>query len=99
MMLLKAIEPIFLNGRIVEPEETFSCHTDFAKKLSESGSAELIETENEISVETSKTVTKKFLDSKTKDELLDYARSEGIEGISDSNKKGEIIDAILKVVG
>ncbi|EFV78957.1 hypothetical protein HMPREF1013_00841 [Bacillus sp. 2_A_57_CT2] len=40
MILMKAIKPVFLEGRIIEPGSTFSCNRDFAEKLKESKSAE-----------------------------------------------------------
>lgn len=88
MVVLEAIEPVFLNGIIVEPGSKFSCSFDFSKKLIANNSAKLLEVEN--------TVTKKLLESKTKEDLLIYAKEQGIEGISDSDKKAEIIEAILK---
>lgn len=65
MMILKAIEPIFLNGRIVEAGEAFSCNAAFAKKLVESKTAEIPETESKTSADTT-TVTRKAQESKKK---------------------------------
>lgn len=63
MIILKALKPVFVDGRIVEAGNKFSCSSDFSIKLIEGGSAELVKNsikEKEIKVTTKKaTGTKK----------------------------------------
>lgn len=99
MLILTALKPIFVNGQIVEAESIFSCHPDFAKKLIESDSAKMADLAEKSADDSVKTVTKSFLESKSKAELIVYAKEQKVDGIRESNKKAEIIEAILKVVG
>lgn len=94
MVIMKALEPVFIDGRIVEAGSKFSCSSDFSKRLIEGKSAELVELQkvNEPDVDPER----KKLESLTKDDLLKIIEKKGIEGIDESNKKAEIIDAILK---
>lgn len=91
MVILKASNPIFVNGQIIEKGNIFSCSPDFAKKLIENDSASLIEKNNDEVKRLDQ------LEKMTKNELIELAKEKGIDGINDSNKKTEIIEAILKV--
>lgn len=93
--ILEALKPIFVNGRIVDIGSKFSCSHDFAKKLVENESAKLV-TQDEQTNDNPEENRKK-LKALTKDELLKIAQEKGIDGLSENNKKDEIIDALLKV--
>lgn len=87
-MILEALKPVFNNGMIVEVGDKFSCSPDYADKLIKSESATVIkETDSE----------RKSLEAKKKEELLKLAEEEGIDSVSEKNKKEEIIDALLEV--
>lgn len=96
MKILKAKIPILIHGQTVEIGETFSCTEVFAEKLIASKSAETMEV-------VEKTIEgKPFSDRQTeletlsKAELLNYITAQNIEGLSDKNKKDELIAAILE---
>ncbi|MCT8975500.1 Rho termination factor N-terminal domain-containing protein [Clostridium sp. CX1] len=90
MVILKALNPVFLSGRIIQEGDKFSCPPDFAKKL--------IENQCAVSLTAQDNGQHRELESMTKAELLKLVEERDIEGIDDSNKKAEIIDAILKAV-
>jgi len=91
MVVMEALKPVFINGRIVETGSKFSCSPDYSRKLIENKTARLLIQEkiHDVSDE------RKKLESMTKDELLGLAADKGIEGLSEKNKKDEIINAIL----
>ncbi|WP_158303413.1 Rho termination factor N-terminal domain-containing protein [Desulfitobacterium hafniense] len=84
---MKALEPVFLNGLIIDAGNEFSCSPEFSRKLIEAKTAELAQPER---------APEKNFESMTKEELLNYAEELAIDGINSSNKKSEIIEAILK---
>lgn len=90
---MKAKKPVFLNGRIIEVGNKFSCSIDFSKKLIESNTAELVEEKQVIPNE-----DRKRLESMTKEELLKLVEEKAISDISEKNKKDEIIDSLMKVI-
>lgn len=47
MVILEAILPVFVNGRVLEAGSKFSCPSDFAAKLIENESAKLYLEEKE----------------------------------------------------
>lgn len=94
MEIMKALEHVFLEGRIIEKGSIFSCSPEFSKKLVEGKTAKPVKVKEQV--EKSETITKESLESMTKEKLLDFANNHGIEGVSDIDKKADIIEAILK---
>lgn len=103
MVLMKALKPVLLNGRIIEAGSLFSCSPEFSKKLIDGNSAELAfidqpkgTVEKDKQEDPGEVFLKKSLEAKTKDELLKYVSEKGIDGVNSSNTKAEIIEAIMK---
>ncbi|OLN21407.1 hypothetical protein BTO30_14905 [Domibacillus antri] len=89
MKILKAIQPVFINGVVIDPGEKFSCDETLAEKFIESKAAKSI-------VEKDKADSQKNeLLSLTKEELLKIVEEKGIEGVSQNTKKEDIVDTIL----
>ncbi|KAB8126912.1 hypothetical protein F9U64_19010 [Gracilibacillus oryzae] len=90
MIILEAVKPIFMNGRVIEPGNIFSCDPIFAKKLVHSKSANI---QNKTSPTS---MTKSYLESKTREELFAIIKKQKIDGINESARKPAMIEAILK---
>jgi hypothetical protein len=95
MKLMVALKPVFLNGKVVEAGDKFSCPDDFAKKLIASDSAELLDVDNNPNA----IEERKKLAGLNKEELLKVTLEKGLDGISEKNKKDDIIEALLKEAG
>lgn len=93
MKIMEAIKPVFINGKVIEIGDKFSCPDDFANKLIESNSAKQVFQEDAPSQEM--TDEKKKMLTLTKEELLKLAEEKGIKEFSERNKKEDIADAIL----
>lgn len=93
MVVMEALKPVFINGRIVEVGSKFSCSNEYAKKLVEGKSARLLTEDKTVNDDL---INK--LESMEKDDLLKLAEEKGIEGLSKRTKNDDIIEAILKVV-
>lgn len=59
MVILNALKPVFIDGRIVEVGNKFSCSIDYSEKLIEGGSAELVEKEETVKSSPKKAKTQK----------------------------------------
>lgn len=85
-VLLEAITPVFVNGRIVEPGNKFSCSISHAKKLVTGESAKLIPDDNPVEGIGKKEYTKK--------ELLELAEQHGVN-VKSSDSKAVIEEALI----
>lgn len=98
MKILKALKPIFHNGRVVEVGEPLSCSEEFAERLIDSESAELIDikqNENPVNELTENNERRNELKELTVKELVALTKDKGIEGFNGNSKKDDIIDALL----
>lgn len=67
MVVMEAINPVFIDGRVVEPGSMFSCSLDFSKKLLDGKSAKLVE--SKTAVKSTKKGTKSKIEETVKNEL------------------------------
>ncbi|KYD02642.1 hypothetical protein B4102_0236 [Heyndrickxia sporothermodurans] len=94
-MILKALQPVFVDGIIVEVGDKFSCPNDFAKKLIKSKAASIYketEKQNDNPKDFHDLLNKAF----NKEPLIEAAETVGVELTEEQKKlKDSVIEQII----